>query len=165
MNETHTPLSASQASRLASLRTRGYKCVGLFEPKNPTNIGCVLRAAGCFGADLVAVQGKRYSNATSDTQKAWKHIPLIETDNLESVLPKGCIGVAVDIVEGATPLPRYTHPERAFYIFGGEDRTLDQRVFSWCRDKILIPSSFCLNLAAAVNVVLYDRQVKLGSGA
>ena len=149
----------SQANKLQKIR--GFVCVGLFEPKNPTNTGCVLRAAGCFGVDLVGVQGQRYKNCCADTQKAWKHIPLIETENLALLMPKGCVGVAVDIVENAMPLPRYVHPERAFYVFGGEDRTLDERVFSWCRDKVYIPSLFCLNLAAAVNVVLYDRQTKI----
>jgi tRNA(Leu) C34 or U34 (ribose-2'-O)-methylase TrmL len=141
---------------------RGYSCIGIWEPKNPANVGAVLRAAGCFGVDLIGLQGTRYKHrhTFTDTQKAWRHIPMIETNDLYSLLPRGCVGVAVDIVDGATPLPRYVHPERAFYVFGGEDRTLDQRVLGWCRDKIVIPSQFCLNLGAAVNVVLYDRASK-----
>ncbi len=52
------------------------------------------------------------------------------------------------------------HPVRAFYIFGGEDATLGGRVLSWCRDVIYIPTAYCMNLAATVNVVLYDRMTK-----
>ena len=63
-------------------------------------------------------------------------------------------------VEGATSLVDYIHPERAFYIFGAEDATLGERVLSRCRDVIYVPTSGCMNLAATVNVVLYDRMAK-----
>src|SRR5690606_30290164 len=71
-----------------------------------------------------------------------------------------CVPVAVDLLEGATPLCEYTHPERAFYIFGPEDGTLGKAVTSWCRDVVYIPTNYCMNLAATVNVVLYDRLAK-----
>ena len=142
---------------------RGFACIGIHQPKNPMNIGAVLRAAGCFDARMIAVAGARYNNSTADTQKAWKHIPLVHCDSVLSVLPKGCVPVAVDIIDGARSLDTYTHPERAFYIFGGEDRTLDDSIISACRDVVFIRTKFCLNLAAAVNVVLYDRSVKMGS--
>lgn len=141
---------------------RGFACVGLHQPKNPLNVGAVLRAAGCFNASLIAISGARYKNSTSDTQKAWKHIPTVHCENLATVLPKGCVPVAVDILPGAIALDKYAHPERAFYIFGGEDRTLDDSVLEWCRDRVFIGSQFCLNVAAAVNIVLYDRSVKRG---
>lgn len=143
---------------------RGFACIGLHEPKNVLNVGSALRAAGCYKADFVAVSGKRYAHSATDTQKTWKHIPLFEVDDLQSVIPKGCIPVAVDLVEGATSLVDFVHPERAFYIFGGEDRTLDESVLKWCKSKVFVPTSFCMNLAACVNVVLYDRLSKQGSG-
>jgi len=48
----------------------------------------------------------------------------------------------------------------ALHVFGAEDATLGRNVLSWCRDVVAIPGG-CLNLAAAVNVVLYDRIAKL----
>ena len=57
-------------------------------------------------------------------------------------------------------LNNYKHPERAFYIFGAEDQTLGKRIVSFCRDIVYIPTKTCMNLAATVNVVLYDRMVK-----
>jgi len=66
----------------------------------------------------------------------------------------------VDLVEEAIPLTTYVHPERAFYVFGAENATLGEQVISWCRDVIYVPTNGCLNLAACVNVVLYDRMVK-----
>lgn len=89
-------------------------------------------------------------------------MPLFQVDDLRSVVPYDCVPVAVDLIDGAIPLNEYEHPERAFYIFGAEDQTLGDRVLSWCRDVAYIPTRSCMNLAATVNVVLYDRCVKIG---
>jgi len=143
---------------------RGYACIGLDNPKNPLNVGSIMRAAGCYGAAMVAIGGcrpvKYLSRVPTDTQKQSRHTPVIRCENLQDILPYGCVPVAVDIIEGARSLPEYTHPERAFYIFGAEDATLGDRVLSWCRDIIYVPTNYCMNLAAAVNVVLYDRMAK-----
>ncbi len=139
---------------------RGYCCIGLDNAKNKINIGSTLRAAGCYDVSMVAVSGKRYGNNPTDTGKFYKHLPLLQVEDLKNVIPYNCIPVAVDIIEGAIPLPKYYHPERAFYIFGAEDRTLRNTVLAWCRDVVYIPTNYCMNLAATVNVVLYDRMVK-----
>lgn len=139
---------------------RGYAAIGLVGPKTPANVGGVMRAAQCYGAALVAIQGQRFAKSPTDTMAAWRHIPVIHADDLHFVIPYGCVPVAVDLVPGATPLPEYTHPERAFYVFGPEDGTLGRRVLDWCRDRIMVPTSGCMNLAATANVVLYDRCAK-----
>lgn len=140
--------------------SRGFAAIGLHMPKTPTNIGAVLRAAGCYDAAMVAVSGDRYRRAATDTQAAYRHMPLIHCDDLHSVVPFDCVPVAVDLIEGATPLHLYKHPERAFYVFGPEDGTLGKQVTSWCRDIVYVPTKFCMNLAATANVVLYDRMAK-----
>lgn len=140
---------------------RGYACIGLDNPKDSKNVGGVLRAAGCYDAAMVATTGNRYAKASTDTGKTYKHRPLLCVENLKDVIPYDCVPVAVDLIEGAISLPEYTHPERAFYIFGAEDATLGDRITSWCRDTIYIPTDYCMNLAATVNVVLYDRLSKL----
>ncbi|KKM74166.1 hypothetical protein LCGC14_1403010 [marine sediment metagenome] len=139
---------------------RGYACVGLDYPKTAANIGSALRAVGVYGAAMMAISGRRYKGSILDTLKEHRHTPLIHTEDLRLVIPYDCIPVAVDLIEGATPLPEYKHPERAFYIFGAEDATLGERVLSYCRDVIYIPTNGCMNLAATVNVVLYDRLCK-----
>lgn len=68
--------------------------------------------------------------------------------------------MAVELVDGARALPEYTHPDRALYIFGPEDGSLDQDIRDWCEDVVYIPTEGCMNLAATVNVVLYDRMAK-----
>ncbi len=141
---------------------RGYAAIGLVNPKHECNVGGVLRAAGCYGAAMVAYTGRRYKNMASDTQKSWKHIPLLHCDDLRDMIPHGCVPVAVELVDGARPLFSYIHPERAFYIFGPEDSSVGRSTLSWCRDVVYIPTRFCMNLAATVNVVLYDRASKRG---
>jgi tRNA(Leu) C34 or U34 (ribose-2'-O)-methylase TrmL len=129
-------------------------------PKTPANVGSVLRAAHCYGAAMIAMTGHRYKGSPTDPQKGYRHIPLIRCEDLQSVVPFDCVPVAVDLLDGAIELQKYAHPERAFYIFGPEDGTLGSAVTDWCRDKVYVPTKHCMNLAATVNVVLYDRLAK-----
>lgn len=142
------------------MSARGFAAVGLHMPKTPANVGSVLRAAHCYGAAFVAQTGQRYRSASTDTMKSFRHLPLMQVDDLRALVPRDCIPVAVDLIEGARPLTTYTHPERAFYVFGPEDGTLGHAITGWCRDKVFVPTAFCMNLAACVNVVLYDRMAK-----
>lgn len=141
-------------------RGRGYAAIGLFQPKDHNNVGSVLRAAWVYDAAMVVTTGRRYREASTDTMKGHRHFPLINVDDLFSVIPFGCVPVAVDLIEGAIPLPEYNHPERAFYIFGPEDGTLGKQITDRCRNIIVVPTRGCMNLAASVNVVLYDRAAK-----
>lgn len=139
---------------------QGFSAIGLHNPKTPVNVGSVLRAATCYQSSLVAISGRRYKRSATDTTKAWRHLPLLQVDDLRDAIPFAAIPVAVDLVDDAIELPNYHHPERAFYVFGPEDGTLGDSVLTWCRDRIVVPTSHCMNLAATVNVVLYDRLAK-----
>lgn len=141
---------------------RGYCGIGLDNPKCANNIGAALRAVSVYGAAFLAVSGRRFRPGPTDTTKGYRHRPLLRPSDIFETLPFDCIPVAVDLVPDAKPLHRYTHPERAYYIFGAEDNTLDARVLDRCRDVIYIPTSHCMNLAATVNVVLYSRACQLG---
>jgi len=140
--------------------SRGYACIGLDNPKDINNIGASLRAVGVYGAAMIAASGKRYKRAITDTRAEHRHTPFLQVENLQDVIPYDCIPVAIDIIEGAIALPEYEHPERAFYIFGPEDGTLGNRITEFCRDVVYVPTNGCMNLAATVNVVLYDRMAK-----
>ena len=143
---------------------RGYSAIGLFNPKNSINVGSILRAAGIYESSFVAVSGERipfkYHKSPTDTMKSYRHLPLLQVADLKKVIPYDCVPVAVELIDGAQPLQDYVHPERAFYVFGPEDGTLGKQVLNWCRDIVYIPGNGCMNLAATVNVVLYDRQAK-----
>ena len=52
----------------------------------------------------------------------------------------------------------YQHPlDDAAYVFGPEDGSVGNNWKSLCHEFVYIPSRHCLNLAAAVNVVLSHR--------
>lgn len=139
---------------------RGFASVALDNPKCMANVGGALRACGVYGASLMVVSGSRFQRSRTDTMKAYRHMPVLRVGDVFDAIPYDCVPVAVDLLEDAKPLPDYTHPERAFYIFGAEDATLGQRITGRCRDKVFIPTTRCMNLAATVNVVLYDRLAK-----
>jgi len=138
--------------------------IGLTNPKSPTNVGAVMRAAGCFQVDSVFYTGKRYAHAAkfnTDTKNATNNIPLTGTECLLENKPENTKIVCIELVEGAVPLPDFQHPKNAFYIFGPEDGTVHQSVIDQADDVVYIPTIGCLNLAATVNIVLYDRVAKL----
>lgn len=140
-------------------------CIGLSNPKSPSNVGAVMRAAGCFSVDAVFYTGERYPRAArfnTDTKDRSRNIPLTGVACLLQSVPENAKIVCVELVEGATPLPEYRHPDNAFYLFGPEDGTLSQEVIDRADAVVYVPTIGCLNLAATVNVVLYDRLAKSG---
>ena len=141
---------------------RGFSCIALDNPKFDANVGGALRAAGCYGAAMVVVGGGRFTHEVTDTMKAYRHIPTVKARDVMAVVPHDCVPVAVDLIPGATPLYEYEHPERAYYVFGAEDATLGRRIIERCRDVVYVPTYNCMNLAATVNVVMYDRNAKRG---
>lgn len=139
---------------------RGYASIGLVRPKDTRNVGAVLRAAHVYGAAMVAVEGDRTRvHSGLNVTCAHRHIPIIRGD-LKALVPYGATPVAVDLVDDAEELPAFEHPQSAFYVFGPEDGTLGKSVLEWCPRRVMIPTAFCMNLAATVNVVLYDRLAK-----
>lgn len=139
---------------------RGFAAIGLHMPKDHANIGATLRAAHCHGAAMVAISGSRCTRSPLDTMHAYRHIPVISGNDLHEMIPFDCIPIAVDLLPDAIALPAFQHPQRAFYIFGPEDGTLGASIHGWCKFKIQVPTRGCMNLAATVNVVLYDRIAK-----
>jgi tRNA(Leu) C34 or U34 (ribose-2'-O)-methylase TrmL len=137
--------------------------IGLSNPKSPSNVGAVMRAAGCFQVDTVCYTGTRFPRAAkfrTDTKGSSRNIPLIGVSCLAESTPADARLVCIELVEGGTPLPEYRHPDNAFYIFGPEDGTLDQALIDKADAVVYVPTTGCLNLAATVNIVLYDRLAK-----
>lgn len=161
------------------LAKNSHVTIGLTNPKTPSNVGGIMRAAGCYSVDQVIYTGHRYTHAAkfigsknnTDTQKLSEKIPLIAIDDFLLLkqpsikqqlakLPESTKIICVDLVEGATPLPHFQHPAQALYIFGPEDGTIAQDVIDQADDVVYIPTVGCMNLAASVNVLLYDRLAK-----
>ncbi len=145
------------------MTTESMSIIGLYNPKSPTNVGAVMRAAGCYEATQVRYNGTRYSRAAkfqTDTQQANERIDLIEMDDLTAELDNDVDIVCVELAVGATALPHFVHPKKAVYLFGPEDGSLPQDVIDKAQHVVYVPTTSCMNLAATVNVVLYDRLAK-----
>jgi tRNA(Leu) C34 or U34 (ribose-2'-O)-methylase TrmL len=150
-----------QGDIMTPIKTRGFAAVGLVRPKNGHNLGGALRAAYVYDAAMIAIQGMRVPiRSYQDVTKAYRSIPVLRSDDLFDLCPYDTIPVAVDLVDDAESLIEFIHPERAFYIFGPEDGTLSNNIVLRCKYAVMIPTRQCMNLAATVNVVLYDRLSK-----
>ncbi len=141
--------------------------IGLVNPKSPENVGSVMRAAGNFRVDSIFYTGERYPRAVKLNpdipdmhRKVSQDIPLSGVTCLIDRAPENLKIVCVEFAENAVALPEYKHPDNAFYIFGPEDGTISQEVIDRADAVVYVPTIGCMNLAATVNVVLYDRLTK-----
>ena len=139
---------------------RGFAAIALDRCKDTANLGGVLRAAQCYGAASVAVSGGRMGKYATDTTKAYRHIPCTEVTDVWSAIPFGATPVVVELCDRARSLVDFTHPESAFYIFGPEDGSVSKEIVAKAPLVVQVPTAFCMNLAATVNVLLYDRLAK-----
>jgi tRNA(Leu) C34 or U34 (ribose-2'-O)-methylase TrmL len=135
-------------------------------PKYIHNVAAAIRAASCFDVSRLVWTGTRVDLALLDRlpreerMKGYKDVVWNHDDRpfdlfLESVTP-----VCVELKEGTEPLTTFEHPEDAVYVFGPEDGSVPQVIRRFCHRFVHIQSNHCLNLAAAINVVLHDRKAK-----
>ncbi|SHE23775.1 TrmH family RNA methyltransferase [methanotrophic endosymbiont of Bathymodiolus puteoserpentis (Logatchev)] len=141
--------------------------IGLVNPKSPDNVGSVMRAAGNYRVDRVFFTGERYLRAlefqvqaVNTGRQVGRGIPISKADCLLNEAPENMKIVCIEFAENAISLPKYQHPEQALYIFGSEDGTISQDIIDKADAVVYVPTVGCMNLAATVNVVLYDRMAK-----
>lgn len=141
--------------------------IGLTNPKSPNNVGSVMRAAGNYNVDAVIYTGTRYDRAARSnpdtpnlSRKVGLDVPLSPVNKLIDAVDEDTRIICIELVENAIALPQYQHPEKALYIFGPEDGNIEQNIIDQADDVVYIPTIGCMNLAATVNVVLYDRAAK-----
>lgn len=146
----------------------------LIDTKFPHNVGGAVRALSCFGGGEVTYTGNRIDMGDrlprEERMKAYKNTPWwhlssprpIERMLVDVHMRRGAVPVpvAVELLPGTEPLHTFEHPDHALYVFGPEDGSLPNGVRRSCHRFVTIPSYHCLNLAAAVYIVLYDRAVK-----
>lgn len=136
--------------------------IGLINPKSASNVGAVMRAAGCYQAGHIYYTGERFARAAkyhTDTKNHASNIPLTAVENISEHAHDRKI-ICIELAEGAIPLPEFQHPVNALYIFGPEDGSIPQSLIDQSHATVYIPTIGCMNLAATVNVVLYDRLAK-----
>lgn len=145
---------------------RGYFAIGVEGISKSMNAGSLFRTAHAFGASFVftvAAQFKRSDAARADTSDAPGHVPYYNFPDLKSmVLPEGCTLVGVELDENATDLPTFRHPAQAAYVLGPERGRLSDPLLASCNHVTRIPTRFCVNVAIAGAIVMYDRLISLG---
>jgi tRNA G18 (ribose-2'-O)-methylase SpoU len=130
------------------------------------NLGAMLRTAHAFHASFAFSIGAQFDVAevlASDTSVAFNSLPLQLCENLDEFnMPFGCRLIGIEITEDAVDLPSFTHPLAAAYVLGAERDSLSPALQARCDFIVKIPTKFCVNLAVAGAIVMYDRMISLG---
>lgn len=161
----------------------------LIDPKYPHNVGAALRACALLGASVLYWTGNDVPDPDKwppgarlpreERMRCYKRTRLVHLSNdlqianALTVAPWGQTGatipVCVEIAPGAEDLRGFQHPHNAVYVFGREDGSVPKWVRSSCYRFLRIPNALPehdpdgrtpFNLAAAVNITLYDRLAK-----
>ncbi|MGI9480154.1 MAG: RNA methyltransferase [Hyphomicrobiaceae bacterium] len=143
---------------------RGYFAIGAERTSKALNLGNLMRSAHGFGASFTFTIGATYQalEARADTSKGQDHLPHYNWAGLDDVnLPLRCRLVGVELTEDAIDLPSFRHPTRAAYVLGPERGSLSQPLIERCDFVIRIPTKFCVNVAIAGAIVMYDRVAHL----
>ncbi len=152
---------------------RGKKTIGvtpavaLIDPKYPRNLSQVVRACSCFGIEQCWFTGNRSQIALDgmtrlpreERMKGYSDVDIIHYDYFFEQFPD-CTPIGVELIKGAENMTHFEHPKNALYVFGPEDGSLSKIARSFCHRYVFIPMKHCCNLAAAVHLTLYDRQLK-----
>lgn len=163
MSQTNHAIPSAQEMRPA--RSRGYFAIGVERVSKPMNLGNLIRSAHAFGASFVFTidADPRAFAARSDTSKAVERVPLYTWATVaEMTLPQGCRLVGVELLDEAVDLPSFRHPLRAAYVLGPERGQLSDELIARCHHVVKIPTAFCINVAMAGAIVMYDRIKTLG---
>lgn len=140
----------------------------LISPKYLHNLAAAIRAASCFDVTRLIWTGSRFDLTRltrlprEERMKGYRDV-LWSHDTQNKPLrffQKSTVPVCIELLEHSEPLTTFEHPESAVYVFGPEDGSVPQAVRRHCHRFVHIQARHCLNLAAAINVVLHDRKVK-----
>src|ERR1700733_10563004 len=140
----------------------------LVNAKYVHNVAAAIRAASCFDVTRLVWTGSRVDPSLLDRlpreermkgykDVLWTHDAKNRPFDLFSL---DAIPVCVELLENSEPLTIFEHPANAVYVFGPEDGGVPQVLRRFCHRFVHIQSNHCLNLSAAVNVVLHDRKAK-----
>ena len=139
---------------------RGYFAVGAERISKALNLGNIMRSTHAFGGSFTFTIGATYQalEARADTSKGQWHLPHYNWAGVEDIaLPAGCELVGIELLEDAVDLPSFRHPLRAAYVLGPERGSLSPELLARCDKVVRIPTRFCVNVAIAAAIVMYDR--------
>lgn len=145
---------------------RGYFAIGAEGLSKPLNFGNLVRSAHAFGASFfftVDEEKNLKKRVQSDTSRSAEHLPYYSWQGVKNMgLPEGCQLVGIELTDDAIELPSFRHPERAAYILGPERGSLSDEMLDACAHTVKIPTAFCINVAMAGAIVMYDRVKTMG---
>lgn len=156
----NAPPRAGYATPGAPPQPRGYFAIGAQRISKALNLGNLMRSAHAFGAAFTFTIGATYQalEARADTSKGQDRLPHYNWKDAEAlVLPQGCRLVGIELTDDAIDLPAFRHPLRAAYILGPEQGSLSPELLARCDHVVKIPTRFCVNVAMAGAIVMYDR--------
>lgn len=135
------------------------------------NVGAILRTAECFGCEEVLLTG--YTSTPADDKTAgtsmgadafvkWSHHDkaLAAIDELKA---QGFAIVALETVEGATPLADFQWPEKSALVLGNERFGVDHEVLARADHLLRIPlvgRKNSLNVGIAFGIAAADWRAK-----
>lgn len=134
--------------------------VVLVNPKYTHNLAAAIRACSCFGVEDLVYTGDRMvigENERLPREERMKGYKAVNWRRDDYPLTGQGTPICVEVREQSESLKDFVHPEDAIYVFGPEDGSVSGSFRTNCHRFIHIPAHHCLNLAAAVNVVLAHR--------
>lgn len=147
---------------------RGYFSIGVEGISKPMNLGTLMRSAHAFNASFCfsVDVSKKLRHTLADTARSFEHVPYYDWEGVDDmILPKGCQLVGIELTDDAVELPSFRHPHRAAYVLGRERGSLSPEMMAKCDHIVKIPTLFCVNVAIAGSIVMYDRIRTLGRHA
>jgi tRNA G18 (ribose-2'-O)-methylase SpoU len=139
-----------------------YLAVAIFNLHNDVNVGTIIRSANAFGAQEIAIIGRKQYNTSAATggQSSMKVQKFKITDEfLEYCTKEGFSLVSIEITSSAKSLYEYQFPEKTMLIVGNEGSGVPEKILSLSSAVVRIPqfgSVECLNVAVSASIACYE---------
>jgi tRNA(Leu) C34 or U34 (ribose-2'-O)-methylase TrmL len=144
---------------------KDYFAIGIYNPKNSTNLGVLIRTAKQMGAAYVFTIGARYKTNQTSVNNLDKKIPIFYFETYKDF--KNSISnqmeiIGIELTDSSKELSKFKHPKHCIYLLGSEDNGInDKEVLSQLDDLVVIEGNNSMNLAVCGSIVLYDRYIKM----
>lgn len=125
------------------------------------NIGTIVRNANAFNVQTVHIIGRRHYNRRG-AMVTDKYLNIVHHASVEEFAEfmknDNRQIIAVDIVEGATPLSKTKLPAKCVLVFGGEGPGLSEEIQKIAEKTVMIEqfgSTRSVNVGVAAGIVMY----------
>jgi tRNA(Leu) C34 or U34 (ribose-2'-O)-methylase TrmL len=141
----------------------------MINPKYAHNVAAAIRAASCFDIESLVWTNERVDPDTMDRlpreerMKGYREVAWVHDRERKpfEYFEAGVTPVCIELLENSQALTTFIHPKNPVYVFGPEDGGVPQVIRMHCHRFVHIQARHCLNLSAAMNVVLHDRLMKM----